>query len=166
MPGPQREPGWVRAPASSYSKGIGSVASSLPLAGPEEGSILKIFELISVWAETAHFQLPTPRGYWRGHISRSEGSSYLPWREHGGPPMVGLGTPWFPGTRLWPGGTPPPIGRVSGSRLSRAWVVFEPPPPPATGRVGPGIAICVGTECLLSCDALTPVQSQPHVYIS
>ena len=52
-----------------------------------------------------------------------------------------------------------PIGRVSGSGLSRAWVVFEPPPPPATERVGPGIGIRVGTECLLSCDALTPVQS-------
>ena len=62
MPGPQREPGWVRAPSGLYSKGIGSVASSLPLAGPNEGSILEIFELISVWAETAHFQLPTPRG--------------------------------------------------------------------------------------------------------
>ena len=36
MPGPQREPGWVRAPGGSYSKGIGSVASSLPLAGPDE----------------------------------------------------------------------------------------------------------------------------------
>ena len=47
---------------SSYEKGIGSVASSLPLAGPDEGSILEILELISVWAETAHFQLPTPRG--------------------------------------------------------------------------------------------------------
>ena len=35
----------------------------------------------------------------------------------------------------------PPIGRVSGSGLSRAWVVFEPPPPPATERVGPGIGI-------------------------
>ena len=33
------------------------------------------------------------------------------------------------------------IGRVSGSGLSRAWVVFEPPPPPATERVGPGIGI-------------------------
>ena len=52
-----------------------------------------------------------------------------------------------------------PIGRVSGSGLSRAWVVFEPPPPPATERVGPGIGIRVRTECLLSCDALTPVQS-------
>ena len=31
--------------------------------------------------------------------------------------------------------------------LSRAWVVFEPPPPPATERVGPGIGIRVGTEC-------------------
>ena len=26
----------------------------------------------------------------------------------------------------------PPMGRVSGSKLSRAWVVFEPPPLPAT----------------------------------
>ena len=34
-----------------------------------------------------------------------------------------------------------PFGRVSGSGLSRAWVVFEPPPPPATERVGPGIGI-------------------------
>ena len=46
MPGPQREPGWVRVPGSLYSKGIGSVASSLPLAGPDEGSILEIIELI------------------------------------------------------------------------------------------------------------------------
>ena len=59
----------------------------------------------------------------------------------------------------------PPIGRVSGSGLSRAWVVFEPPPTPATERVGPGIGICVGTECLFPCDAFTPVQSSPHVYI-
>ena len=35
----------------------------------------------------------------------------------------------------------PPIGRVSGSGLSRAWVVFEPPPPPATERARPGIRI-------------------------
>ena len=53
----------------------------------------------------------------------------------------------------------PPIGRVSGSGLSRAWVVFEPPPPPATERVGPGIGIQVRIECLLSLDVLTPVQS-------
>ena len=44
----------------------------------------------------------------------------------------------------------PPNGRVSGSGLSRAWVVFEPPPPPATERVGPGIGIRVRTGCLLS----------------
>ena len=62
MPKAQREPDWVRAPGNSYSKGIGSVASSPPLAGPDEGSILEFFELTSVWAEAAHFQLPTPRG--------------------------------------------------------------------------------------------------------
>ena len=57
---------------SWYAKGIGSVASSLPLAGPDKGSILEIFEVNSVWAETAHFQLPTPRGQWRGHICGAE----------------------------------------------------------------------------------------------
>ena len=141
MPGPQREPGWVRAPESSYSEGIGSVASSLPLAGRDEGSFLEFFELISVWAETAHFQLPTPGGYWRGPISGSKWIWDLQLGEHGEPLLVGLGAPWFPGTRLWLGGTPSPIGRVSGSGLSRAWVVFEPPPLPATERVGPGIGI-------------------------
>ena len=131
----------MRAPESSHLKGIGSVASSLPLACPDEGSLLEFFELTSVWAETAHFQLPTPRGEERGPISSSERSQNLPLRGHGGPPLVGFGAALFPGTRLWLGGTPSPIGRVSGSRLSRAWVVFEPPPPPATGRVGPGIRI-------------------------
>ena len=51
---------------SLYAKGIGSVASSLALAGPDEGSILEYSELISVWAETAHFQLPTPWGMMGG----------------------------------------------------------------------------------------------------
>ena len=97
----------MRAPESSYAKGIGSVASSLPLAGPDEGSILEIFELISVWAETAHFQLPTPKGQCRGHVSGLERSWDLPLREHREPLSVGLGAPWFPGTRLWLGATPP-----------------------------------------------------------
>ena len=65
----------------------------------------------------------------------------MPLREHREPSSAGLGAPWLPGTRLWLGGTPSPIGRVSGSGLSRAWVVFEPPPLPATVRVGPGIGI-------------------------
>ena len=57
---------------------------------------------------------------------------------------VTVGQPWSP---LVPRNSPvagrdiSPIGRVSGSGLSRAWVVFEPPPPPATERVGPGIGI-------------------------
>ena len=72
----------MRAPEFLYAKGIGSVASSLPLAVPDEGSILEFSELISVWAETAHFQLPTPRGKWRGPISKSEGSWDLLLREH------------------------------------------------------------------------------------
>ena len=63
----------------------------------------------------------------------------MPLREHRGGLSVGLGVAWFPETRLWLGGTPSPIGRVSGSGLSRAWVVFEPPPLPATERVGSGI---------------------------
>ena len=52
----------MRAPESLYLKGIESAASFLPLDGPDEGLILEFFELISVWAETAHFQLTTPRG--------------------------------------------------------------------------------------------------------
>ena len=62
MLGAQREPGWVRAPAILYVKGRGSVASFPPLAGPDKGSILEFFELKPVWAETAHFLLPVPRG--------------------------------------------------------------------------------------------------------
>ena len=62
MLGTQREPGRVGALGSAHVKGIGSVASSLPLAGPDEGTILEFFELMSVWAETARSQLPTPRG--------------------------------------------------------------------------------------------------------
>ena len=92
---------------------------------------------------------------------------YLWLREELGPVFKGaleatVGWPWsplVPRNSLVAGRNTPPIGRVSGSGLSRAWVVFEPPPPPATERVGPGIGIRVRTECLLSCDALTPVQS-------
>ena len=104
----------MRASGSSYSKGIGSVASSLPLAGPDEGSILEIFELIPVWAETAHFQLPTPRGEWRGHISGSEGSWDLPLGEHRELLLVGCGPTGFRGTRLWLGGTPPLLAGFQG----------------------------------------------------
>ena len=66
---------------------------------------------------------------------------FLAFRLAGG---CSLGWPWSP---LVPRSSPvagrdtSPIGRVSGSGLSRAWVVFEPPPPPATERVGPGIGI-------------------------
>ena len=62
-------------------------------------------------------------------------------REHAEPLSVGPGAACFPGTRLWLGDTPSLIGRVSGSGLSRAWVVFEPPPLLASERVGPGIGI-------------------------
>ena len=92
---------------------------------------------------------------------------YLRFREEFGPAVKGalganVGWPWSTLVlRNSPvaGRDTPPIGRVSGPGLSRAWVVFEPPPPPATERVGPGIGTRVGTECLLFCDALTPVQS-------
>ena len=114
MPGPQREPGWVRAPGTLDQMGIGSVASSLPLAGPDEGSILEFSEQISVWAETAHFQLPTPRGEWRGHISGSDRSWDLLFSEHGEPLSISLGATWFPGDRLWLGATPPLLAGFQG----------------------------------------------------
>ena len=63
-------------------KDIGSIASPLPLAGHDKGSVQEFFELISVWAETAHFQLTTPRGEWRGLFTGSEESCDLPLREH------------------------------------------------------------------------------------
>ena len=68
---------------------------------------MEIFELMSVWAETAHFQLPTPRGGWRGHISGSERSWDLLLREHREQLLIGPQTSWIPGTRLWLGGMPP-----------------------------------------------------------
>ena len=52
----------MRAPVSEYSRGIGSITLSLPLAGPDKRSFKEFFELISISAETAHFQLPTPMG--------------------------------------------------------------------------------------------------------
>ena len=91
MPGPQREPGLEKAPGSFYLKGIGSTVSSLPLAGPDERSILELSELISVCAETAHFQLPTPREKWRGLISSSERGWDLSLREQEELLLVGLG---------------------------------------------------------------------------
>ena len=41
-------------------------------------------------------------------------------RKHWEPLLVSLELSWFPGTRLWLGGTLSPIGRASGSGLSRA----------------------------------------------
>ena len=74
---------------------------------------------------------------------------YLWLREELGPAVEGAwaATADWPWTHLVPRNSPvagwdaPPIGRDSGSGLSRAWVVFEPPSPPATERVGPGIGI-------------------------
>ena len=74
---------------------------------------------------------------------------YLYLREKLGPAVRGalggtVGWPWSAlvlGNSPVAGRDPSPIGRVSGSGLSRAWVVFEPPPPPATERVGPGVGI-------------------------
>ena len=75
---------------------------------------MEIFELMSVWADTAHFQLPTPGGFWRGHVSGSEKSSDLPLREHRKTLSIGLGAPWLTGTRLWLGGIPPLLAGFQG----------------------------------------------------
>ena len=144
MPGPQREPGWVRVPKSSYPKGIGSVASSLPLTGPDEGSILGIFELISVWAETAHFQLPTSREHWRGHISGPEKRWDLLLGEHGEPLSVGLGPPWFSGTRLWLGGTPPPLAGFQGPDRAGHGLCLSPRPHQPLGGSDLGLGYKLG----------------------
>ena len=170
MPGPQREPGWVRAPGRSYSKGIGSIASSLPLAGPDEWSILGILELTSVWAETAHFQLPTPREYWRGHISGSERSWDLPLREHREPLLVGLGVPWFPATRLWLGGTPPPLAGFQGPDRAGHGLCLSPRPhQPLRGsdlRLGYELGLSVYCPVMpLPQSSLNPMCTYPDVLL-
>ena len=49
---------------------------------------------------------------WQGHISCPEESWDLSLREHRGQLSVGLGAPWFPGTRLWLGRTHPHAVRL------------------------------------------------------
>ena len=83
----------MRALDGSSLRVIGSVASSLALAGPDKGSILEFFELMSVWAETAHSQLPTPRGFWQGLISGSKGDLEPAIR---GASEATVGGPWSP----------------------------------------------------------------------
>ena len=63
-----------------------------------------------------------------------------------------------------------PIGRVSGSGLSRAWVVFEPPPPPATERVdlGLGYELRLSVYCPvmpLPQSSLNPMCTYPDVLL-
>ena len=68
---------------------------------------------------------------------------YLPLREELGPAVKGawgvtvsqICSALVPRDSPVAGRDTSPIGRVSGSGLSRAWVVFEPPPLPATERV-------------------------------
>ena len=65
---------------------------------------------------------------------------YLWLRGELGPAVTGAwgATVSWPWSALIPRNSPvarrdtSPMGRVSGSGLSRVWVVFEPPPPPAT----------------------------------
>ena len=54
-PGTLREPAWVKALGSWYSEGIRSVASSLPLIGPDEGSVSEFFELVSIGLKQPSF---------------------------------------------------------------------------------------------------------------
>ena len=62
---------------------------------------MDVFEPNAGWAETAHLQPQTPRGYWQDHISRSERISDEPSEVHG----VQLeGCPrghWLPETHQW-----------------------------------------------------------------
>ena len=62
------------------------------------------------------------------------------------------------------------IGSVSGSGLSRAWVLFEPLPLPATGRVGRGLAYELGLSVYcpvmpLPQSSLNPMCTYPHVLL-
>ena len=53
-----------------------------------------------------------------------------------------------------------PIGRVSGSGLSRAWVVLEPPPLSATGRVDLGLGYELGLS--VYCPVMPLPKSSPN----
>ena len=64
----------------------------------------------------------------------------------------------------------PPIGRVSGSGLSRAWVVFEPPPPSATERSDLGLGYELGLSVYgpvmpLPQTSLNPMCTYPDVLL-
>ena len=65
----------------------------------------------------------------------------------------------------------PPIGRVSGSGLSRAWVVFEPPPPSARGGgsdLGLGYELGLSVYCPempLPQSSLNPMCTYPDVLL-
>ena len=94
----------------------------------------------------------------------------LPLREHREPLSVGLGAPWFPGTHLWLGGTPSPIGRVSGSGLGRAWVVLEPLPcqPLGGSDLGLGCELRLSVYCPvmpLPQSSLNPMCTYPDVLL-
>ena len=103
-----REPDCIGPLRSLYSECTRLVFSPLPFFGARNGPILQLFEPTSGWAEKAYFQLATPRGYWRGHISRSEGSSDKQSEEHKELPSSRLGADWLPGAPLWLVGTLPP----------------------------------------------------------
>ena len=155
---------------SSYSKGIGSVVSSLPLAGADEGSVLESFELMSVWAETAHFQLLTPRDYLRGHISGSNGNWDLLLREHGGLLSLGLGAPWFPGTRLWQGGTPHLLAGFQGPDCAGHGLCLSPRPhqPLRGSDLGLGYELGLSVYCPvmpLPQSSLNPMCTYPDVLL-
>ena len=90
--------------------------------------------------------------------------------EHGEPLSVGLGAPWFPGTRLWLGGTPSPIGRVSGSGLGRAWLCLSPRPrQPLRGTdLGLGYELGLSVYCPvmpLPQSSLNPMCTYPDVLL-
>ena len=164
------QPKWPPFWDPQFQPPVWSSASSLPLAGLDKGSILEFFELTSVWAETAHFQLPTPRGYWRGPIPGSKRSWDLLLGEHEERSSVGLGVPWAPGTRLWLGGPPSPIDRVSGFGLGRAWVVLEPRPcqPLGGSDLGWGYELGLSVSCPvmpLSQSSLNPMCTYPDVLL-
>ena len=103
---------------------------------------------------------------------------YLWLRAELGPAVKGargatVSWPWSP---LVPRNSPvagrdtPPIGRVSGSGLSRAWVVFEPPPAPATGRLDLGMGYELGLSVYcpvmpLPQSSLNPMCTYPDVLL-
>ena len=85
-------------------------------------------------------------------------SGDLPLREHLEPLSVRLAAAWLPGTRLWLGGTPPLLAGFQVPDWAGHGLCLSLRPHQSLGGSDMELGYELGLS-VLSCDALTPVQS-------